>query len=237
MMHISEDLPRLLTGDASREEALSAAAHLRSCPDCQDELISAVLAHAALSSAHRFAPEVVAPKEAAEPTDAAEPPLMPDLAEVFRTARAEAAEPRRPAGRRRLRRGVLVGVAAAAVVAGGATAVVETTGSAPVSSSRSIALAPFGAGTHSATATLSGTTMRVDAAALPKLDAQHFYELWLTDAARKHMQSLGALGDGNRSSLTVSPKVWDEYSAIEVSVQPVDQPAYSGTSVLRGSYR
>ena len=30
--------------------------HLRTCPDCQQELVSAVVAHASLTSAHRFAP-------------------------------------------------------------------------------------------------------------------------------------------------------------------------------------
>ena len=53
--HISDDLPRLLTGDATRDEVLAAAEHLRSCPDCQQELVSAVVAHASLTSAQRFA--------------------------------------------------------------------------------------------------------------------------------------------------------------------------------------
>jgi len=58
-MHICDALPRLLAGDASREESISAAAHVRDCPDCRDELISSVVAHAALRSARRSAPENV----------------------------------------------------------------------------------------------------------------------------------------------------------------------------------
>ncbi len=38
---------------------VAASAHLRACADCTDELISAVVAHASLSSAARYAPEVV----------------------------------------------------------------------------------------------------------------------------------------------------------------------------------
>jgi hypothetical protein len=81
--HLSDDLPRLLTGDASRDEALAAAAHLRECPDCQQELVSAVVAHAALSSARRFAPRMAAPAEPAEPAVEPAPADLPDLSAVF----------------------------------------------------------------------------------------------------------------------------------------------------------
>ena len=33
--HISDELPRLLTGDANRDVVMTAAEHLRTCPDCQ----------------------------------------------------------------------------------------------------------------------------------------------------------------------------------------------------------
>ena len=237
MMHIVDDLPRLLTGDATRAEVLAAAEHLRGCAECGEELVSAVLAHAALMSARRFAADVVTRQPSTDDVPATG--ALPDLSAVFDQARADAARrPGKAPRRRRVRRTILAAVAAAAVVAGGAVAIVQTTGSSPsVSASRSIPLEPFGVGRHAATATLTGTTMRVQAAALPRLDGRHFYELWLTDAARTRMQSLGALGPGNQATLTVAPKVWNQYSAIEVSVQPVDQGAYSGTSVLRGSYQ
>ena len=60
--HITDELPRLLTGDATRDEVLAAGAHLRTCIDCQQELVSATVAHASLASAQRFAPEIVAPR-------------------------------------------------------------------------------------------------------------------------------------------------------------------------------
>ena len=78
--------------------------------------------------------------------------------------------------------------------------------------------------------------MHVDASRLPRPDADHFYEVWLTDRARKHMWPLGAIGAGNRGALPVPVSVMQRYSAIEVSLQEANQTAYSGVSVLRGTY-
>ncbi len=90
--HISDDLPLLLTGDATRDVVIEAAAHLRTWVDCQQELVSAVVAHASLMSAHRFAPEIVASDhDLVEATDeSAEPAALPDLSGVFAEARADA---------------------------------------------------------------------------------------------------------------------------------------------------
>jgi hypothetical protein len=218
--HISDDLPRLLTGEATRDETGAAAAHLRSCPDCQQELVSAVVAHASLSSAMRFAPEVVATPEAELPT----------LAAVFATAHEEAGRSKK--GRR------FIAVAAAAVVlAGAGVTIAETAGSGGGSTSRTVVLDAFGVGTQDARVTLGTSgTMGVDASALPRLDRQHFYEVWLTNPARTRLQAVGSIGADNRAQLTISPNVMRQYSAIEVSVQGLRQTAYSGTSVLRGTY-
>lgn len=231
--HVSDDLPRLLSGDATHDETLAAAGHLRSCPDCQHELVSAVIAHASLSSARRFAPEIVAPRTP-DSGDEQAPPL-PDLSDVFAAARHEAAT----ATHARQRRRVVLGVAAAAVLASGiGIGAAQLQGSdSHQSGSRTLALAPFGVGTHAARATVADAgTMRIDATSLPKLDARHFYEVWLTDPARTRLQAVGSLSTSNSAVLTVSPNVMARYSAIEVSVQRVNQTSYSGTSVLRGSY-
>jgi hypothetical protein len=219
--HISDDLPLLLTGEATRDDTLAAAAHLRTCPDCQQELVSAVVAHASLSSAQRFARDLVAPDES----------TLPDLEAVFATAREEA-QPARPARHR------LLAVAAAAVVlAGGGVTIAETVGSGGGHSGRAVVLDAFGVGTHAAQATIGGSgSMRIDASSLPKLDRQHVYEVWLTDPARTRLQAVGTISNDNQAQLTISPKVMSQYSAIEVSIQGVRQPAYSGLSVLRGSY-
>ena len=229
MTHIVDDIPRLLTGEATRDEVLAAAEHLRNCPDCQQELVSAVVAHASLSSAQRFAPEVVAPAH-----DDAEPAgPLPDLSGVFAQVRREASGAA-PA-RRRWR--VAAAAAAAAVVIGGTTAaVVVLNDSGSSSPATNVALAPFDDGTRPAEVTVRGSTMKVDATRLPRLDAQHFYEVWLTDKGRTAMWPLGAIGRDNRAQLPVPASVMARYAAIEVSVQRANQTAYSGVSVLRGSY-
>ena len=232
--HIADDLPRLLTGEANREETLAAAEHLRGCPDCQQELVSAVVAHASLSSVQRFAREVISPADDGERTEPGMP--LPDLSEVFARARTEAAQAAKPWRRHRR---LLAIAAAAAVAAGIGVTIAETVGSTSGSCStqRTIDLAPFGEGHQPAEATLAcAGTMRIDASALPRLDAQHFYEVWLTDPARMHLQAVGSIGNDNQAQLTISPKVMSQYSAIEISVQQLRQTSYSGHSVLRGSY-
>lgn len=238
----------MLTGDATRDEVMAAADHLRTCPDCQQELVSAVVAHASLTSAQRFAPEIVAPEAPAQ--EQAEIPVssLPDMSAMFAKVREEASTsasasasgpPAKPVWRRQR---LLAVAAAAAVLAGGGVTIAETVGSGSSSSpsqqaSRSLSLRAFDLGKEPAKVTLIGAgTMRIDATALPKLDGAHFYEVWLTDAARKRMQAVGSIGRDNLAQLTVSSNVMSEYSAIEVSVQRTDETAYSGKSVLRGSY-
>jgi hypothetical protein len=236
--HISENLPRLLTGDANRDEVMAAAEHLRSCPDCQQELISAVVAHASLTSAHRFAPEIVAPQSTStgdeDDIDQADDIPLPDMSAMFAKVRAEASvATAKPPHRRRL----LAVAAAAAVLVGGGVTIAETVGSGTTQTdTRSFALRPFDTGDAPAKVTLAGSNMHIDATALPRLDGGHFYEVWLTDAARKRMQSVGSIGQNNKAELTVPANVMSQYSAIEVSVQRTNETAYSGTSVLRGSY-
>ena len=242
--HISDELPRMLRGEASRDVVMSAAEHLRSCPDCQQELVSAVVAHAALSSAQRFAPEIVVghPLDETTPDDAiAEPVALPNMSGMFEQVRHEAEASKRTAARRPARRRFLAVAAAAAVVAGGTVAVVETTtgSSSTQQATRTVVLTGFDRGPESWKATVrivNNRALQVNAQKLPRLDAAHSYELWVTDGARSHMQSVGFIGNDNRADLTVSPKVMAQYSDFEVSVQKTNQTQYSKISVLRGSY-
>ena len=259
--HVSEELPLLLTGEADRATVLAAAAHLRGCVDCQHELVSAVVAHSSLTSARRFAPDMLAAGSDAAPatpaagsdaapatpaagsdaapatptagSDAAPatPAGLPDLSELFAQARREAAEPH---GRRRVR---LVAAAAAAVVlAGGGTATyLAVRGGAPAA--RTVHLAAFGAGHTSASATVAGNgTIRIDAASLPELTGQR-YEVWLTNAQRTRMQPIGWLSHSGTATMTVPQDLLARFTDVEVSVQRVAAPdyTYSGTSVLRGA--
>jgi predicted anti-sigma-YlaC factor YlaD len=65
--HLHDELPLLLSGEADRATVATAAAHLRECVDCRDELISALTAHAALSSAARVPPTIAAPPGPVQP--------------------------------------------------------------------------------------------------------------------------------------------------------------------------
>jgi hypothetical protein len=240
-LHISDELPRLLCGEATRDEVLAAAAHLRSCEDCQQELVSAVVAHASLTSAQRFAPEIVARPAEAGPDGAANPDsdnaVLPDLSEMFAKVRAQSTVADLASRRRGLRPMLAVAAVAAGVlvVGGGALALTHHSSS---GGSKSIALTAFDEGTSSAKATVSGQTMQVDATSLPKLDASERYEVWLTNPTRTQMKPIGWIGDNGTAKLTVPSDLMGSYSDIEVSVQQVNVPsyAYSGTSVLRGAY-
>lgn len=234
--HVGDDLPRLLTGDATRDETLAAAQHLRGCPDCQQELVAAVVAHASLRSAHRFAPDLVTHDAAPEPADPPSEPL-PDLSAMFAQVRSEAAAAPEPSPRRRRSR--LLAVAAAAVVlAGGGVTIAETVGSSGPSqpAAQRITLAPVGTNRAAATATVSGGTMRVDATSLPKLDASRQYEVWLADSTGGQVRALGFIGADRRADLPVPLPVMGRYAAIAISIQKTDQVAFSGDMVARGFY-
>jgi Anti-sigma-K factor rskA len=234
MTHLTDDIPRLLTGDATREEVLAAAEHLRSCPDCQQELVSAVVAHASLTSAQRFAPEIVTPVPALDEDEPDGP--LPDMSALFAQARAEAAGTAAPPARNRRWRTAALAAAAAVVIGGTAAGVVELSTSSSSPSGTRVALAAFQAGKAPAEARVVDRTMRIDATKLPRLDPQHFYEVWLTDKQRQHMWPLGAIGSDNKAQLPVPTSVMSRYAAIEVSVQRANETGYSGVSVLRGTY-
>jgi Anti-sigma-K factor rskA len=231
--HVAEDLPLLLTGDAPREAVQAAADHLRGCDDCRQELVAAVTAHAALTSAHRFAADLVTPSSVSP--GGANPPL-PDLGTVFDQVREEVAA--RPPRRSRVRVFAATAVAAGVLLGAGAVALVEL-GAGSGSGAHNVALAPFGAGKVAAKATLdTNGRMSIDATALPALDATHRYEVWLTDDTRTRMQPIGWIDTDGTTQLTVPRNLLQSYRDIEVSVQQVDAATYvySGTSVLRGMY-
>jgi hypothetical protein len=241
--HVSDELPRLLTGEASHDDVMAAAAHLRTCVDCQNELVSHVVAHASLTSAQRFAPEVVhrpaSDNFTAEDSAGADPAgELPDLSAVFAQVRREADEGFRPVREHR-RRPYLIGAAAAvvAVVGGGALIYAATSGNDHNGAgTRTVALGAFDQGHTSGTATIGDGTISLDATSLPKLSGKR-YEVWLTNDRRTRMQPIGWIGNDGRAQFTVPPQMMTQYGDLEVSVQNADANdyTYSGTSVLRGS--
>lgn len=222
--HVHDDLPLLLSGEADRATVAAAAEHLRGCEDCREELISALVAHASLTSAARFAPAPAA-------VESQRPASLPDLGPVFAQVEAEEAS-----GRRRWRGRWLAAAAVAGVaIGGGAVVVARNVDNSP--SAQTVRLAAFGVGHDPATAKVTGgDRMRLDATALPGAGTGKLYEVWLTDAARTRMYPVGSLGADRTGTFTVPPDLMKTYTAIEVSVQPLDKSAYSGVSVLRGNY-
>ena len=132
----------------------------------------------------------------------------------------------------------MAAAAAVVVVAGGGTAIYLAQSGSSDSSGTRIDLAAFGVGKKPAHAVIDGDKVTIDAAALPRLTGKR-YEVWLTNSARTQMQPVGWIGTDGKARLSVPSDLTDEFDAIEVSVQRVTAPSYdySGTSVLRGTYR
>lgn len=255
--HIANEVPRLLTGEATRDEVLTAAAHLRTCVDCQQELVSAVVAHASLTSAQRFAPEIVsgfptdlfAERGGSDLTEArlevdeadvdseqpeSEPSAvvgLPDLSAVFEQVRKEAAEPRRaPAPAPRPRARYLVAAAAAVVVLGGGVTAYFATRDNTTStnpSTRTVRLAAFDQGTTPATASVSSGGKVHIDAAGLPQLSGKRYEVWLTNDGRTQMQPVGWINANGTAAMTVPSDLLSKYSDLEVSVQDVNAKDYA----------
>lgn len=245
--HLTDEIPRLLTGEANREVTLAAAEHLRTCVDCQQELVSAVVAHASLTSAQRFAPEIVTrPHEPAHSADdeRPRPGPLPDLSAVFAQVRREVEEDNADVdakgttqARPTTRRTRYLAVAAAAVVAAGAAGgIYAATSGDNTPATRTVALSAFDQGTTSATARIGDGTVELTATSLPRIAGKR-YEVWLTDTKRTKMQPIGWISANGTARFTVPNAMMRQYNDLEVSVQNArsDSYQYSGTSVLRGA--
>ena len=240
--HIFDELPLLLTGEADRVTVGLAADHLRECQDCQQELVSALIAHASLSSAARFAPELrsLLSTDAAEDRPA-EPAELPDMTPIFEMAKQEVRAPRHsvapPRARPRRARWVAVAAVAGVLVGGGAVLAAQNLGGSPPA--RTVQLGAFDHGRVAASARLVGSNeVQVDASSLPTPESGKNYEVWLTDTARKNLQPVGWIGLNGKTKLQIPPSLLDRFTNIEVSVQNLSEPyQFSGKSVLRGSYR
>jgi anti-sigma-K factor RskA len=240
--HIFDELPLLLTGEADRATVALAADHLRECEDCQQELVSALIAHASLSSAARFAPELRSLLSTEDAEDRpAEPADLPDLTPIFEMAKQEARAPRHsvvaPRSRSRRARWIAVAAVAGVLVGGGAVFAAQNLGGTPAA--RTVQLGAFDQGRVAASAKLVGSNeVQVDASSLPAPESGKNYEVWLTDTARKSLQPVGWIGSNGRTRLQIPSSLLDKFTNIEVSVQDVGQAyEFSGESVLRGSYR
>jgi hypothetical protein len=99
-----------------------------------------------------------------------------------------------------------------------------------------IALNAVGPGSATGNASLNGDQVCVNRASLPPPPAGHSYEVWLVNQARSKLQAVGMTSNGQGCWTVPAAQVGD-FTTIEISDEPDDgNAAYSGTSVLRGTY-
>lgn len=235
--HVYDEIPGLLDGSASKAVVQHTIEHLRSCQECEHELLNALLAHASLSSAAHTAPTLRSSDS--EPPAAED--VEPDWSVVFAKFDAEdhdqSTSPVRARSGRRTSRWLTIAAAAVGIGVGASTvAALHHSGHRQVAAT-TVQLAAYDVGTSPATATMAGDDMSVNAITLPDPASGSLYEVWLTNTARTKMHSLGWIDTNGKGSFTVPAQLLEQYSAIEVSVQKISAGYdYSGTSVLRGSY-
>jgi hypothetical protein len=237
--HVADELPGLLAGECDREQTLTLAAHLRACPQCQEELVSVVVAAGILRATVRA--------EQA-PSPAVSPSPLPSSSESTSSPGAGApdtpewltrATRRGPAGWGTRRR--FVALAAAVVIVAGAVAagLGLSTSSAPVTNQAALRPLKAPAGAHGAvtvTAASGARQVQVSTDGLPAPGQGHYYEVWLLDPATLKMLPMGALAPSGQATFGVATGLMAGYSAIDVSLQANNgNPVHSAVSVLRGT--
>lgn len=241
------DLLGLLAGELGRDETIAVGRHLRSCPQCTEELVDLAIAHGALSAASaadsqlndastgRPGPDEVLSGMLGHHVDQlALPPLEVDVTE----AAPRAARPRRLGL-------VVAGVAAAAValVGVGVGTVIAGRGSTPSGPVvASAVLKPIDApasATGSIKAVAVGDSRRLTVATknLETPTGQHFYEVWMLNPTTNKMLPVGVLPPSGTGTYSMGASIMAGYSAVDISLQVNDgNPAHSTTSVLRATF-
>jgi Anti-sigma-K factor rskA len=257
--HVADELPGLLAGECDREQTFTLAAHLRACLECQEELVSVVVATGILRATARAeqAPSpAVSPSRALSPSSpfspsrAVSPSSLPSSSESTSSPGAGApdtpewltrATRRGPAGWSIRRR--FVALAAAVVIVAGAVAagLGLSTSSAPVTNRAALRALQAPAGAHGAV-TVTGASgarqVQVSTDGLPAPGQGHYYEVWLLDPATLKMLPMGALAPSGQATFGVATGLMAGYSAIDVSLQANNgNPVHSAVSVLRGTLR
>jgi len=205
------DLFGLLRGELVNAQAIRAGEHLEGCPQCQAELIDAVVGHALLTRAGRI---LGVAERSPEP-----PPL------------------RLPSSPRRRRRTALLAVAAALVV--GVSATAWWRASEPTGSVELTTLTGGTADGRVRMVEDDGRTrMTLAVHDLPRPTSGEFYYAWLLDPDTNKMLALGLVSPGHDVTFELDDALVASYSAIDVSLEDDDgDPAHSVTSVLRGTYQ
>jgi hypothetical protein len=233
--HPYDELPGLLFGELNRAEVTVVSDHLAGCDDCRRELAVLAATSASLRAAARQPQPATAPDDALDQAaDVAPGPAGPAAG----TSPAGPAAPPRPGWRR----GPLVGLAAALVLAVAAAAVLWAGGLwRPERAGRTVPLAGVGAVAASGRASMAGAgddrQMTVAAQGLPALRAGQYYEVWLLDPDAGTVFPVGVLPPDGEGRFALPASVVGRYQVIDVSLEADDgDPTHSKRSLLRGRY-
>ncbi len=241
-------------GELDREGTRATAAHLRSCPQCTNELIDMAVAHAALQSAMTYE-SPFSPSETWDDGDDLDdmrsgpsldgsPPRLGLL-----TLAASESDDAPPTGRpARSASAWVAGAAAVAAAVAGVWGVASASQTVPAPTQAAITLHPLSAfvGTASASVTMASgpsvtsvadQTMVVTPSGLASPPAGRYYEVWLWQPSTNKVAPVGLLDNDGANHYQVPTSMLRSYSAVEVSLQQDDgSAAHSPISLLRGHY-
>ncbi len=230
--HVEEELPALLAGELDLDTTRAVTGHLRSCPDCRDELVEV----AAGISVMRQLDQTSLDQTSLDETSLDETTV--DDGPVAAPVPIDAA--RRPARPRpHTRTMLLVAAAVALVFAGVVTAAAML--SREQSPDATVALAPV-AGQSAADGSVAmreagdAQAMEVDTS-LGAAPSDAYYEVWLLDRASGKMLPVGVLPPEGRGTYRLPASILEQYDTVDISLQPDDgTTAHSSDSVLRADY-
>jgi hypothetical protein len=217
--HVEEELPALLGGELDLETTRDVTGHLRSCPECRNELVEVA---AGISVMRRLDQT-----SAADQTSGADGPV--DAPVPISAARS----------RSRSRTAMLVAAAVAILFAGAVTtaALLDGRSSGP---DATVALAPVS--DQSARGSVAMTdlgiaqAMEVDTS-LGAAPPDAYYEVWLLDRDTRKMLPVGVLPPDGRGTYRLPGSILEQYDSVDISLQPDDgSTAHSSDSVLRADY-
>lgn len=214
--HVEEELPALLGGEIDLEMTRDVTGHLRSCPDCRNELVEVA---AGISVMRRL--------DQTSATDGSQDAPVPIAATPARS-------------RSRSRTTVLVAAAVAIVFAGAVTTAALLAGRGSGGPDATVALAPVSdeAARGSVAMTDVGVAhaMEVDTS-LGAAPPDAYYEVWLLDRDTGKMLPVGVLPPDGRGTYRLPGSLVEQYDTVDISLEPDDgSTAHSTDSVLRADY-